>query len=82
MHALGVVSMNFANFERAITWVFAAVSKTSEQEARENHARVGVKNCIDMVEQASRARGWTGEAEKLVRHFVAAARCSTKTEIY
>ena len=38
LHALGVVSVNFANFERAVTWVFAAVAKKSEDDARAIHS--------------------------------------------
>lgn len=37
MHALGVVSVNFANFERAVTWMFAAIAQKSEDDARKIH---------------------------------------------
>lgn len=74
MHALGVVSVNFANFERAVTWVFAAVSKKVEKEARQIHAREGIANCIMKIKEGSDARGWSGPAEEQVRHFAAAAR--------
>jgi hypothetical protein len=74
MHALGVVSVNFANFERAITWVFAAVSQRPEAEAREIHARKGTSECVKKIEQASRERGWSGIVDGRVRHFIAATR--------
>ena len=32
--ALGVVSVNYANFERAATWIFAAVCCVPEEYAR------------------------------------------------
>ena len=74
MHALGVVSVNFANFERALTWVFAAVSQKPEKEARQIHARDGITNCIGKIEQSSRVRGWSGPPNEQVRHFITAAR--------
>ena len=34
---VGVVSVNFANFERAVTWMFAAIAQKSEDDARKIH---------------------------------------------
>lgn len=74
VHALGVVSVNFANFERAVTWVFAAVAQKSEDDARLIHARVGTTACIVKIEEASRNRAWSGVVNERVRHFVAGTR--------
>lgn len=72
MHALGVVSVNFANFERAVTWILAAVAKTSEDDARVIQLRDGTTACAAKIEKASRARAWSGIPDDRVRHFVAA----------
>jgi len=73
MHALGVASVNFANFERATTWVFAAVSKMAEDDARAENLRAGTTATVAKIEQASRERAWTGTPHDLVQHFVVAA---------
>ena len=74
LHALGAVSVNFANFERSLTWVFAAVSKLSEDAARSKHARIGTSKCVDEIERLSLERAWVDPPLDLVSHFVAAAR--------
>lgn len=74
VHALGVVSVNFANFERAMTWVFAAVAQKSEDDARLIHSRVGTTTCLTKIEEASRDRAWSGITKDRVCYFVGAAR--------
>lgn len=74
VHALGVASFNFANFERSVTWAFAAVARKSEDDARLLQLRDGTTACISKIGEASHRRGWSGTVENHVRHFVAAAR--------
>lgn len=74
VHALGVASVNFANYERAITWVFAAVARKVEADARLLHARHGTTACTAKIEEASRERAWSGPPNDLVRHSVEASR--------
>jgi hypothetical protein len=73
--ALGVVSINFANFERAQTWVFAAVSGVPEETARMIHARVNATACVDLTKQIiARRTNWPSEAADHVAHFTTASR--------
>jgi hypothetical protein len=74
LHALGVVSVNFANFERSVTWVFAAVARKSEDDARLLQLKDGTTASISKIEEASQRRAWSGTVEDCVHHFVAAAR--------
>jgi hypothetical protein len=71
--ALGVASVNYANFERTVTWVFAAVSRLPEEYARMIHARVGTTACMTLIEQMLNRREWPHEPDDLVRHFLAAS---------
>jgi hypothetical protein len=71
MHALGVVSVNFANFERAMAWVLAAVAPMAE-EAAGAILRKNTKTCAKRIESAALARAWSGTVSDLVRHFVEA----------
>lgn len=72
MHALGVLSINFANFERAITWVFGAITGKPETEARRIHARDGTSKYVKKLEQAWRERRSSGVPDDRVHHFIAA----------
>ena len=74
VHALGVVSVNFANYERAVTWVFAAVARKAEDDARSLHAHDGTTACIAKIEEASHQRAWSGRPNELVHHFIEASR--------
>jgi hypothetical protein len=71
MHALGVVSVNFANFERAMTWVLAAVAPMAEDDAGAI-LRKNPRTCAERIESATHARAWSGTVSDLVRHFVEA----------
>lgn len=73
--ALGVVSINFANFERAQIWIFASVSAMPEEGARMVHARIGAQGCNDLISlMIARRTDWPSEPVDLVRHFVTASR--------
>ncbi len=71
MHALGVVSVNFANFERAMAWVLAAVAPMSEEDAG-TILRTNTKACARRIESEAHVRAWSGTVDDLVRHFVRA----------
>jgi hypothetical protein len=66
--------VNFANFERAVTWVFAAVSWLSEDCARMTHSKLGTFHCVALIDQMIAKRNWPSEATERVYHFTSAAR--------
>jgi hypothetical protein len=73
--ALGVVSINFANFESAQIWVFAAVGAMPEDGARMVHARIGAKGCADLTKQIITKRtDWPSEPLALANHCAAASK--------
>jgi hypothetical protein len=74
-YALGVVSINFANFERTQIWMLAAVGAMPEEAARMVHARVGATTCMELTKQIIAKRiNWPGEPIDRVNHFIAASR--------
>jgi hypothetical protein len=72
---LGVVSINFANFEQSQIWVFAAVGAIPETAARMIHAKTGSAACTELIAQIIGKRtDWSPVPIDLVRHFVNASR--------
>jgi hypothetical protein len=77
--ALGVVSINYARFERAVTWVFAAVSGMSEEYAAIIMARSNASDRAQLIRQMIAKPDWPKDASDseiaidLIRHFLKAA---------
>lgn len=80
LFALGVVSVNYARFERSITWVFAAVTAQSEEYAAVIMARTNAVERGRLIRQFLDMANWSEEplAEDLVVHFTQAADILTK----
>jgi hypothetical protein len=72
--ALGVVSVNFARFEYAFTWMFTVVSGIHEDFARMTLARVGLLACSQLLGSMIEKREWPDGAKELVRYFLKATK--------
>ncbi|MBZ0216478.1 MAG: hypothetical protein K8F25_07995, partial [Fimbriimonadaceae bacterium] len=79
MFALGVVSVNFANFERSLVWMLAAVTGSTEEYARLIHAKYNVNSTLTLIDLSLKNPPWKNaegdhaEAVALIRHFTTAA---------
>lgn len=70
--ALGVVSINYARFERAVIWISAAVSGLPEEYATMFVARLNGVDRTKLIGQMLDKRNWPEDATDLVRHFIKA----------
>jgi hypothetical protein len=71
LFALGVVSVNYARFERAVTWVFAAVTAQSEDYAAVIMARTNPGERGRLIRQFLNMTNWPTEpiAKDITQHF-------------
>jgi hypothetical protein len=72
--ALGVVSVNFARFEYAFTWLFSVVSGLHEDFARITLARVGLLTCSQLLGSMIEKKDWPDGATELIRYFLKATK--------
>lgn len=76
--ALGVVSANYANFERAVTWMLAAIMWVPEELARIVQAQNGSATTFTLMDRMLVKRNWSREATELIHYFLAASRILTE----
>lgn len=67
--ALGVVSINFARFERVITWMLAAASGCEEAEAETMLRPLPPAEKLRRLKAAIEGRRWPQLVDDLIGHF-------------
>ena len=72
--ALGVVSVNFARFEYAFTWLLTVVSGLHEDFARITLARVGLLTSTQLLDSMIEKKDWPDGAIELIRYFLKATK--------
>jgi len=71
--ALGVISVNFARFERAITWMLAATTGCEETEAETILRPLPPAEKLRKLKTAIEGRCWPQPVDGLIGHFFDAA---------
>ena len=72
VYALGVVSINYARFERTNVWVLAAVANMSELQASIICARTNAVDKVKLIETFISHTQWPPEALKSIEHYLKA----------
>ena len=72
--ALGVVSINYARFERTHVWMLAAVANMSEDQASVIVGRTNASEHINLVETFLKRRTWPNGVSEAIGHYIKAAR--------
>lgn len=71
--AVGVVSINYARFERTHTWMASAVANIPEARAGVVIARTNAADRIRLIETFLVQNEWPADAEAAIRHYIKAA---------
>lgn len=72
VYALGVVSINYARFERTHVWMIAAVANMQERHAAVISARTNASDRVKLIETFMKQRDWPEDAEIRIKHYLAA----------
>jgi hypothetical protein len=72
VYALGVVSINYARFERTHVWVLAAVASLSETQASIICARTNATDKVKLIETFIPHTAWPPEALSSIKHYLKA----------
>lgn len=72
VYALGVVSINYARFERTHVWMTAAVANMKEAHAAVICARINASDRVKLIEAYLGQREWPQEALAAIRHYLKA----------
>jgi hypothetical protein len=74
LHALGVVSINYARFERTNVWMLAAVANMSEMQAATLTPRVNPADRVKVIETFLSRASLPDHIVARVKHYLAAMR--------
>lgn len=72
VYALGVVSINYARFERTHIWMLAAVANMSEQQASIITARVNAAERVKLIDAFFSQREWPEDLSDAIKHYLKA----------
>jgi hypothetical protein len=72
VYALGVVSINYARFERTHVWMLAAVANMAEDQAAIITARTSSSERAKLIETFFDRREWPSETATAIRHYLRA----------
>jgi hypothetical protein len=72
VYALGVVSINYARFERTNVWVLAAVASMTELQASVVCARTNSADRVKLIETFAPQTEWPPEALASIKHYLKA----------
>jgi hypothetical protein len=70
--ALGVVSINYARFERTNVWMIAAVANMREAHAAVMSARTNATDRVKLIEAYLLQSKWPADVETAIRHYMRA----------
>jgi hypothetical protein len=73
VYAIGVVSVNYARFERTHTWMASAVANIPEDRAGIVMARINAADRIRLIETFVTQNNRPAEAAAAARHYIRAA---------
>ncbi|SFP87483.1 hypothetical protein SAMN05216330_111105 [Bradyrhizobium sp. Ghvi] len=72
VHALGVVSINYARFELTHVWMLAAVGNMKERQAAVISARTNPSDRVKLIETFITHAEWSDEALAAIKHYLKA----------
>src|ERR1044071_6718589 len=72
VYALGVVSINYARFERTHVWMLAAVANMKEDQAAIIVARTNASERAKLIETFFNRHEWPAEAAAAIKHYLKA----------
>jgi hypothetical protein len=72
VYALGVVSINYARFERTHVWMLAAVANMKEDQAAIITARTNASERVKLIETFFERREWPPEVAAAIKHYLKA----------
>jgi hypothetical protein len=72
VHALGVVSINYARFELTHVWMLAAVANLQERQAAVISARTNPSDRVRLIETFMAHTVWPEDAAAAVKHYLKA----------
>jgi hypothetical protein len=72
VYAIGVVSINYARFERTHTWMTAAVGNMKEAQAALVIARMNASDRTRLIEAFMQRAKWPDEALAAIKHYLKA----------
>jgi hypothetical protein len=72
VYALGVVSINYARFERTHVWMLAAVANMKEDQAAIITARTNATERARLIDTFFERREWPADAAAAIRHYLKA----------
>jgi hypothetical protein len=72
VHALGVVSINYARFELTHVWMLASVANMQERQAAVVSARTNPSDRVRLIETFMSHREWPDEASTAIKHYLKA----------
>ena len=72
VYALGVVSINYAKFERTHVWMLAAVANMKEDHAAVVSARTNASDRVKLINVFLSKREWPNEALTPINHYLKA----------
>jgi hypothetical protein len=70
LRALGVVSVNFARWERTHVWMLAAVANLTEANAANFVRRMNNPDRADAISARFKARKWPADAEEAIQRYL------------
>jgi hypothetical protein len=71
-YAVGVVSINYARFERTHVWMLAAVANMPEEQAAVIIARTNASDRVKLIETLMQRGKWPDEALAAIKHYLKA----------
>ena len=72
VYAVGVVSINYARFERTHVWMLAAVANMPEEQAAVIIARANASDRVKLIETFMQRGKWPDEALAAITHYLKA----------
>lgn len=72
IHALGVVSINYARFERTNVWMLCALANMPEEQALVFNARTNPSDRVKVLETFLKKRDWPEDALIAIKHYLKA----------
>ncbi len=72
VYALGVVSINYARFERTHVWMLAAIANMTEDQATIVTARTNASERTKLIETFFDRREWPSETAAAIKHYLKA----------
>jgi hypothetical protein len=72
VHALGVVSINYARFELTHVWMLAAVANLQERQAAVISTRTNPSDRVRLIDTFMTHREWPEDAAAAIKHYLKA----------